>query len=148
MEQNLTEKEKQVYVTLYKKDGASYALILLAVLTEFVYAISILDVMPVSFLMGVTVIINIFLLFLLFTCAVKVNVYERQWAVVGLLTGAYMLLRQFVLVPVVLQPYDRTHIILAANVVGAILLFAAGTKSLQKSAKRHKLQQKQAHPNV
>lgn len=144
----MTEKEKQVYVTLYKKDGTSYALILLAVLTEFVYVISILDVMPVSFLMGVTVIVNIFLLFLLFTCAVKVNVYEMQWAVTGLVTGAYMLLRQFVLVPYLLQPYDRAQIILVSNVAGAILLFAAGANSLQKSTKRQKLQQKLAHPNV
>lgn len=143
----MTEKEKQVYVTLYKKDGASYALILLAVLTEFVYVISILDVMPVSFLMGVTVIVNIFLLFLLFTCAVKVNVYEMQWAVIGLVAGGYMLLRQFVLVPHLLQPYDRALIILISNVAGAILLFAAGANSLQKSTKRQKLQQKLAHPN-
>lgn len=148
MEQNMTEKEKQVYVSLYKKDGASYALILLAVLTEFVYVISILDVMPVSFLMGVTVIVNIFLLFLLFTSAVKVNVYEMQWAVIGLVTGAYMLFRQFVLVPYLLQPYDRIQIILASNVAGAILLFAAGANSLQKSTKRQKLQQKLAHPSV
>lgn len=148
MKQEITEKEKKVYVTLYKKDGASYALTLLAILAEFVYVISILDVMPVGFLMGVTVIVNIFLLFLLFTCAVKVNVYEMQWAVVGLVTGVYMVLRQFVLVPFILQPYDRAQIILATNVAGAILLFVAGTKSLQKSTKRQKLQQKLAHPNV
>lgn len=79
MKPDISEKEKKVYVTLYKKDAPSYAMILLATLLEFVYVVSILDVMPVTFMMGVAVIVNIFLLFLLFTCAVKVNVYEMRW---------------------------------------------------------------------
>lgn len=68
MKPDISEKEKKVYVTLYKKDAPSYAMILLATLLEFVYVVSILDVMPVTFMMGVAVIVNIFLLFLLFTC--------------------------------------------------------------------------------
>ena len=128
MKPDISEKEKKVYVTLYKKDAPSYAMILLATLLEFVYVVSILDVMPVTFMMGVAVIVNIFLLFLLFTCAVKVNVYEIPWAAVSLIVGGYMLLRQFVLVPFVLQPYDREQIILVANLAGTALLFAAGQK--------------------
>ena len=85
MKPDISEKEKKVYVTLYKKDAPSYAMILLATLLEFVYVVSILDVMPVTFMMGVAVIVNIFLLFLLFTCAVKVNVYEIPWAAVSLI---------------------------------------------------------------
>ena len=65
-------------------------MILLATLLEFVYVVSILDVMPVTFMMGVAVIVNIFLLFLLFTCAVKVNVYEIPWAAVSLIVGGYL----------------------------------------------------------
>ena len=84
---------------------------------------------------------------LLFTCAVKVNVYEMPWAAVSLAVGGYMLLRQFVLVPFVLQPYDREQIILAANLAGAALLFAAGANSLRKSSKRRRLQKQLAHPN-
>ena len=90
MKPDISEKEKKVYVTLYKKDAPSYAMILLATLLEFVYVVSILDVMPVTFMMGVAVIVNIFLLFLLFTCAVKVNVYEIPWAAVSLIVGGYM----------------------------------------------------------
>ena len=144
MKPDISEK---VYVTLYKKDAPSYAMILLATLLEFVYVVSILDVMPVTFMMGVAVIVNIFLLFLLFTCAVKVNVYEIPWAAVSLIVGGYMLLRQFVLVPFVLQPYDREQIILVANLAGAALLFAAGGNSLRKSSKRRRLQKQLAHPN-
>ena len=132
MKPDISEKEKKVYVTLYKKDAPSYAMILLATLLEFVYVVSILDVMPVTFMMGVAVIVNIFLLFLLFTCAVKVNVYEIPWAAVSLIVGGYMLLRQFVLV---------------ANLAGAALLFAAGGNSLRKSSKRRRLQKQLAHPN-
>ena len=117
MKPDISEKEKKVYVTLYKKDAPSYAMILLATLLEFVYVVSILDVMPVTFMMGVAVIVNIFLLFLLFTCAVKVNVYEIPWAAVSLIVGGYMLLRQFVLVPFVLQPYDREQIILVLSLI-------------------------------
>lgn len=48
MKPDISEKEKKVYVTLYKKDAPSYAMILLATLLEFVYVVSILDVMPVT----------------------------------------------------------------------------------------------------
>ena len=135
MKPDISEKEKKVYVTLYKKDAPSYAMILLATLLEFVYVVSILDVMPVTFMMGVAVIVNIFLLFLLFTCAVKVNVYEIPWAAVSLIVGGYML------------PYDREQIILVSNLAGAALLFAAGGNSLRKSSKRRRLQKQLAHPN-
>ena len=43
MKPDISEKEKKVYVTLYKKDAPSYAMILLATLLEFVYVVSILD---------------------------------------------------------------------------------------------------------
>ena len=79
--------------------------------------------------------------------SVKVNVYEIPWAAVSLIVGGYMLLRQFVLVPFVLQPYDREQIILVANLAGAALLFAAGGNSLRKSSKRRRLQKQLAHPN-
>ena len=66
MKPDISEKEKKVYVTLYKKDAPSYAMILLATLLEFVYVVSILDVMPVTFMMGVAVIVNIFFLFFIY----------------------------------------------------------------------------------
>ena len=90
MKPDISEKEKKVYVTLYKKDAPSYAMILLATLLEFVYVVSILDVMPVTFMMGVAVIVNIFLLFLLFTCAVKVNVYEIPWGAFDVTDAEYI----------------------------------------------------------
>lgn len=138
------EKEKKVYVSLYKKDSLSYTLTLCAILAELVYVISILDVIPVSYLMGVTVMVNIGMLFALFTCAVKMNVYEKNWALIAVVLGIYMVIRQLVLVPVVLKPYDRQMIIGLGNLVGAVLLLASGTISRQKCDKRSRLQKQLA----
>ena len=140
MKETLTEKEKKTYVSLYKKDTLSYTLTLFAILAELVYVISILDVMAVSFWMGVTVMVNIGMLFALFTCAVKMNIYDRKWAVIAVILGMYILVRQFILVPFVLRPYDRTMRIAAANIVGAALIIAAGMSSTVHSSRREKLQ--------
>lgn len=142
MNGEISQAEKRVYVTLHKKDGASYALALLATLVEFIYVIAILDVMPVSYLMGLTVIANIFLIFLLFTCAVKMNVYEAGWAVVALAVAGYMVLRALVIVPLVLRPYQRQTMLLLTGLAGAAVLAAAGLGSIRKSTRRRKLQQK------
>lgn len=142
MNGEISQAEKRVYVTLHKKDGASYALALLATLVEFIYVIAILDVMPVSYLMGLTVIANIFLIFLLFTCAVKMNVYEAGWAVVALVVAGYMVLRALVIVPLVLRPYQRQTMLLLTGLAGAAVLAAAGLGSIRKSTRRRKLQQK------
>ena len=71
MDNRLLEKEKKAYVSLYKKDVLPYSLILCAILAELIYDIMVLDVMPVNYLMGITVMVNIAILFLLFTCARK-----------------------------------------------------------------------------
>lgn len=140
MERDIPQAEKKVYVTLYKKDGLAYALALLATLAEFVYVIAILDVMPVSYQMGFTVMVNIALIFLLFSCAVKMNVYQRSWALAALGAAGYMALRAVTVVPLVLRPYGRQTLILAADLAGAALLLAAGLSSLRRGGRRRKLQ--------
>lgn len=142
MNGEISQAEKKVYVTLHKKDGAAYALALLATLVEFIYVIAILDVMPVSYLMGLTVIANIVLIFLLFTCAVKMNVYQTGWAVVALAMAGYMVLRALVIVPLVLRPYQRQTMLLLTGLTGAAVLAVAGLGSIRKSTRRRKLQQK------
>ena len=59
MNDKLTEKEKKAYVSLYKKDSLSYSLTLCAIIAELVFVVGILDVMEVSFWMGITVMVNI-----------------------------------------------------------------------------------------
>lgn len=102
MLKSIPPEEKKTYVTLYKTNGYSYTMTLLAIIAEFVYVTTILDSMPVNFWMGLTVIVNIFVLFLVFTCAVKINVYSSRWAVITLAVGVYFLVRQFLIVPVFL----------------------------------------------
>ncbi|MBT9780052.1 hypothetical protein GPL15_26655 [Clostridium sp. MCC353] len=142
MSSKMDEKEKKAYVSLYKKDGLSYSLTLFAIVAELVYVISILDVIEVSFWMGPAVMINIVMLFALFTCAVKMNIYEKKLAFVALGLGAYMVLRQVVFVPFILKPYSRQMIILAANAAGTGLLIAAGLTNIRRTDRRQKLQEK------
>lgn len=146
MENKMDEKEKKAYVSLYKKDSLSYSLTLFAIAAELVYVTTVLDVMEISFWMGATVMTNIALLFLLFTCAVKMNVYEKKLAYVALACGIYMVVRQFVLVPFVLKPYDDQMVIGAANLAGAGLLGFAGSVSINRSSRRQKLQEKLGEP--
>ena len=115
MLKSIPPEEKKTYVTLYRTNGYSYTLTLLAIIAEFVYVTTILDSMPVNFWMGLTVIVNIFVLFLVFTCAVKINVYSSRWAVITLAVGVYFLVRQFLIVPVFLQPYAHETILLVSN---------------------------------
>ncbi|PJJ30471.1 hypothetical protein [Lacrimispora celerecrescens] len=141
MDNRLLEKEKKAYVSLYKKDVLPYSLILCAILAELTYDIMVLDVMPVSYLMGVTVMINIVILFVLFTCAVKVNIYHKNWAAIAVFLGIYMLVRMSVLVPLVLKPYARHMEIMAANLLGGLMLLTAGFISLKHTNRRQRLQE-------
>ena len=142
MGSKMDEKEKKAYVSLYKKDGLSYSLTLFAIAAELVYVIGVLDVIEVSFWMGPTVMINIAMLFALFTCAVKMNIYEKKMAYAAVVLGIYMLVRQLTLVPFVLKPYDRQVMIAAANLAGTCLLVAAGIISVHRSVRRQQLQDK------
>lgn len=128
--------DKKVYVSLYKKNTLCYALILLATALEFVYVVSVLDRMKISWLMGGAVMVNIFVLFLLFTCAVKVNVYSALWCRVTLAAAAYILLRQTVLIPFVIKPIGRGTRILILNIVSIVLLTAAGAIGIIRAGKR------------
>ena len=148
MDNRLLEKEKKTYVSLYKKNSLPYSLVLLAILAELIYVVTILDAMAISYLMGITVILNIIILFGLFTCAMKVSVYHREWAIAGILMGIYMLIRMSVLVPVILKPYAKMTTITAANLIGGIILIIAGMISLQKTDRRQKLQNRLDQPNT
>ena len=141
MNDKMTEKEKKAYVSLYKKDGLPYSLALCAIVAELVFVVGILDVMEVSFWMGITVMVNIAVLFILFTCAVKMNIYNRTWGIVALVLGVYFLVRQFVIVPGVLKPYERQVMLMVANISGAVCLVLAGLVSIKRTNRRRKLQE-------
>ena len=62
--ERLEEKQKKVHVSLFRKEKVSYSLTLFAIIAELVYVIGILDVMNKSYWMGITVMVNILMLFL------------------------------------------------------------------------------------
>lgn len=140
MGNRLLDKEKKTYVSLYKKNGLPYSLILLATLAELIYVVTVLDVMTVSYKMGFTVMINILVLFMLFACAMKVNVYHRGWSMMAAALGVYMLVRMAVIVPAVLKPYDHQMLLGAVNLIGGVILIAAGCISVRRTDSRQKLQ--------
>lgn len=144
MDSKLSLNEKKAYVSLYKKNGLAYALILMSILAELTHVIMVLDVMTVNYLMGITVMINILILFVLFTCAVKVNVYNMKWSMIAVGFGIYMIVRAFVLVPYVLKPFERQTAITIANLMGTIFLITAGVISVRRTARRQTLQEKLA----
>jgi FtsH-binding integral membrane protein len=147
MNDTMSLKEKKTYVYLYKKNRLSYTLALLAVLTELIYVISILDVMEVSYWMGVTVMFNIFLLFEIFSLAAKVEFYNRKAAFALIFLAVYVLLRQTVIVPFVLKPYGRKTVIMLFNIFSIVLLLLSGFIAAERSDRRNKLQQKLANSN-
>ena len=132
--------DKKAYVSLYKKNTLCYALILLATALEFVYVVTVLDRMAISWIMGATVMVNIFLLFMLFTCAVKVNFYSAFWCWASLAAAAYVLLRVLVLVPFVIKPTGGETRILILNIASIALLAVAGVIGLHRAKKRVALQ--------
>jgi len=132
-------KQKLVKVSFFVENTLSYKLVLAAIFFNLAYSIVILDVMEVNFLMGLTVFINISMLFLLFTCAVKVRIYNKRWTFIALASGAYIALRIFVLIPSVLKPYSKVFQIYLFNVFALICIVIAFVLSMIRLTKREKL---------
>ncbi len=131
-------KDKKVDISFYRKNGGAYNLALFSVLAEFVYVVTVLDQMTVNFLMGVVTMLNIALLFLLFTVGIKMNVYSELWTKIGFGIAAYFVLRIVFLLPVVVQPLDKFAQIYGAAGISLVLLLAACVQSQIIIAKRNK----------
>lgn len=129
-------KSKMVKISLFRKNSLPYAMILFSILFELAYTVVILDDIGVSFMMGIITIINIILLFLLFTCAVKISTYRKEWAFVALLTGAYAVFRAFVIVPA-LKPVSKESNLIIYNLIMAALIITASIRSLILIRKRN-----------
>jgi len=95
--------------------------------------------MKIDFLMGLSTFTDILLLFLLFTCSVKVGVYSRFWTWMTLALALYALLRAVVLVPFVLKPLDDQVRLQVYNAGMFLSLAVAGLRSLVVSHRRQVL---------
>lgn len=123
-------KVKKLLVTRFQKNRLPYALTLLAALLELLYSVTILDHIKVGAMMGLSTAVNIFLLFLLFLCAVKMNVYNRLWSILTLAVGCYCAVRALVLQPVLLSPTGKVALLNGLNISCAVLLLVSGLYSL------------------
>jgi hypothetical protein len=125
-----------VKLTLFRKNTLPAQLILLSIVFELLFAVRVLDVMKVDYLMGISTFADILLLFLLFTCSVKVGVYSRFWILMTLSLALFVLFRAVVIVPFVLKPLDDLVLLQVYNAALFFCLAVAGLRSLVVSHRR------------
>jgi hypothetical protein len=112
-------------LSLFRKNVIAASLVMLSIVFELLFAVRILDAMVVDFRMGLSTFIDIVLLFLLFTCSVKMGVYDRTWTVVAACVSLFVLLRSLVLVPLFFKPEAHEVELQAYNlIVFACVAFA------------------------
>lgn len=132
-------REKLIMASLYRKNALPYGLVLLSILFELAYVVTILDNMQVDHMMGLVVFADIVILFLLFVCAVKMNVYSLFWSWAAFALCAVFALRAAFFIPLVLRPLHKQAEILMCNVAAALLTFLAGAVSLSVIRKRRRI---------
>lgn len=126
---NQAERNKKLAeISYYKSNNLSYKMVLFAVLAEMIYVITVLGQVEINALVGLITMVNIVLLFLLFTIAIKVNVYSQFWTNIGFATTGYLALRAAVLLPMLVKPlgsytaiYGMTAISIALVLFGCII---------------------------
>ncbi|MFI3166607.1 MAG: hypothetical protein R3Y32_00660 [Bacillota bacterium] len=132
-------KGKLVEVSLFKNNKLSYSLILFSILTELIYTIVILGNIATDYMMGAITMFNIAVLFVLFTTAVRVNVYSLGWTKTAGAFGIYMVIRAVLVVPVILKPTGQFTTIYGMIIATAVLLFIASFISYKRITVRTKL---------
>ncbi len=128
--------EKKAKILIYKKNAVPYWLILLAICAEVYYTVIILGNMATDYRVGLVIIINIIMIFGMFTCAVKVNVYDMTWSLVAAALAAYVVCRTVYLIPTFVQPTGKQGQIIGANVVQAGLMFVGALISVPRIVRR------------
>ncbi len=141
------DKRKNPEILIYKKNTLPYKILLLSILAEVVYLASILDNMIASFMLGITIMVNILILFTMFTCAIKINMYNEFWNKIGFTVGIYLLLRIIIFIPFILKPVDRLEIITLSSIVQCALVFSASVISLIQTRKRRQAIKKNKQRN-
>lgn len=132
----MPKEMKHPGILVFSKNSLGYALALCSIIFEFVFAIKVLDCIDVGALMGISCVLNIILLFLLFSVAVKVNVYKENWAKTALAIAVYAIVRSFFLVPFVLKPYQKAGFLSLMTLLEGLFLFFSGVVSIISSRRR------------
>ncbi len=130
--------EKLVEISFFRSNNLSYKMILFSVLAEMIYVITLLGQVEINALIGVITMMNIVMLFLLFTIAIKVNVYSMYWTRIGFATAAYLALRAVVLLPLMVKPLGAYGQIYGSTLVTILLLLGGCVISQRKIVRREK----------
>lgn len=133
-------KQKLVELSFYRDNARAYNCILFAILVELLYVITVLGNMEVTYLMGVVTMLNIAIIFILFTIAVKVKVYDEKWTGIGFAMAAYLGLRLLVLLPMLVKPTGAYTIVYGSSVLSLALVLWGALDSQKKISQRTKLQ--------
>lgn len=132
----MAKKIKHEGVLLFNKNYLGYSLTLISIGFEFLFSIKILDSINVGMMMGFSCFLNIVLLFLLFTIAVRVNVYDVDWAKISLIIAIYAIIRCFIIVPFMLKPYQNVRFLSVTTLIEGLFLVFSGIESLSLSHRR------------
>lgn len=130
-------KRKLTEIAMYRENEAAYRLVLCAVIAELVYVIQILGNMEINFLVGAVTMINIAMLFSLFTVAIKVNVYSDLFTKIGYILVGYLALRLFVLLPSLVKPTGNKTVIYGATIATLVFLLLGSLVSSQRIIMRN-----------
>ncbi|MCM1130879.1 MAG: hypothetical protein NC310_03955 [Roseburia sp.] len=87
------KKERRTDASFYIVDSIGYWLTLLSVAAEILYLILLLSVMVRTYWVGITILVNIAFLLLLFTMAIKIKNYKKAFSYISILFGLYCILR-------------------------------------------------------
>ncbi len=136
--------EKLVEISFYRKNSVAYTLVLLAIAAEFIYVVTTLSEMDVSYKMGVVTMANIGILFLLFTTAIKLNVYSKKFTMIGFYLAGYLVLRVFLLLPFFIMPTGELLTIYASSGATILFLVLGCLNSYKSIAKRERFKEKGA----
>lgn len=118
--------DKKAQISIYKKNKTSYSLLLLAVLFEMVYTIVILNNMTTNYKMGAVILVNIVIIFLMFSCSVKLNVYDKKSIYLSGMVAVYAFIRLLFIVPMYVRPTGQMMVIRVSNILICVLA-ALGT---------------------
>lgn len=141
VENNSVEEMKladaKIDLTFYKVNSASYYGVLLGVLLEIYFLISVLSNMTPSYLIGIFIIVNIVFLLMLFTCALQIKVYSKFWSIVAIVFGGYNIARIFI-VPFILNVKTNGVTFVIIDILIAALMILSGIYSLGLIIKKDK----------
>lgn len=126
-----TIKDRKTDLSFYKPDVLSYYLILLATTLELVFLVLMLSVMPINYLIGVFILVNIGFLLMLFTTALETKVYKRRASITAIVFGGYCLTR-LVTVSNILNVSKNLVMIYIVCIAISGLMIGAGVTSFIK----------------